>query len=148
MTFKRGFYKGCRQISTTLLLLVMIMACSHDKKPGENLQQAFKIHQDAIKIRNEVADRLDRLSANEDSLFVTAYKENLDSISNALENWDEQLVEVPGFEESHDHAGHDHDHDHAKQPELTPGQHLQVQQHLLQEIRKIEKSINRIKEQP
>lgn len=145
MIHKRGFSKGCRQISTTLLLLVMIMACSHDKKPGKNLQQAFKIHQDAVKIRNQVAGHLDKLNANEDSLFVTAYKENLDSISRALETWDEQLVEVPGFEEAHDHSGHDHHHD--EQPELTPEQHLQVQQHLFKEIQTIEKSINQIKEQ-
>ena len=120
----------------------MINACSHDKKPDENLQQAFKMHQDAVKIRNQVANHLDKLNANEDPLFVTAYKENLDSISRALETWDGQLVEVPGFEESHDHSGHDHHHD--KQPELTSEQHLQVQQHLLQEIRKIEKRINQI----
>ena len=130
------------QISTALLLLVMINACSPDKKPDENLQQAFKMHQDAVKIRNQVANHLDKLNANEDPLFVTAYKENLDSISRALETWDGQWVEVPGFEESHDHPGHDHHH--TRHPELTPEQHLQVQQHLLQEIRKIEKRINQI----
>ena len=98
-----------------------------------------------MNIRNQTADQLAKLTANEDSLFVKAYKKDLDSISRSLKAWDEQLVEVPGFEEEHDHSGHDHHHD--EQPELTPEQHLEVQQYLLQEIRAIEKSINQIKEQ-
>ena len=116
------------------------------KKPNEDLQQAFKLHQEAINIRNQTADQLTKLTANGDSLFVKAYKKDLDSISRSLKAWDEQLVEVPGFEEAHDHSGHDHHHD--EQTELTPEQHLEVQQYLLQEIRAIEKRINQIKEQP
>ncbi|MGD1959105.1 MAG: hypothetical protein ACFB2Y_09625 [Fulvivirga sp.] len=145
MILKRGFPEGCKQIMAALLLLLVMMACSHDKKPDGNLQQAFKIHEDAVSLRNQIVDKLEKLNAIEDSLFVATYKESLDSISGAIEAWGEQLVEVPGFEESHDHDGHDHNHE--EQPELTSEQHLQVQRHLFQEIQTIEKSINQIKEQ-
>ena len=125
------------------------MACGGKKEPNEDLQQAFKLHQEAVNIHNQAGEQLAKLMANGDSLFIQANQKDLDSISRSLKAWNEQLVEVPGFEEAHDHSGHDHsghDHHHAKQPELTPQQHLQVQQHLLQEIRAIEKRIDQIKE--
>ena len=145
MIQKRDFSNCCKQLFITLGLIALLVACGDKKHQNEDLEQAFKLHQEAIIIRNQMADQLAKLTANVDSLFVKAYKNDLDSISRSLKAWDEQLVEVPGFEEAHDHSGHDHHHD--EQPELTPEQHLQVQEHLLQEIRAIEKSINKIKEQ-
>ncbi|MEM7109323.1 MAG: hypothetical protein AAF519_13950 [Bacteroidota bacterium] len=146
MILRKNFAKDQLKVLTFLMFLVTIMACSHDKKPDENLQQAFKIHEDAVSLRNQIAGELEKLNAMEDSLFVATHSENLDAIAGALKNWDEQLVEVPGFEEEHDHEGHDHHH-HDEQTELTSEQHLQVQQHLFDEIQKIEKSISEIKTQ-
>ena len=148
----RDFSNRFNQRFLTLGLIVLLVACGDKKKANKDLQEAFKLHQEAVNIRNQTVDQLAILTANEDSLFIKAYKNDLDSISRSLKAWDEQLVEVPGFEEEHDHSGHDHDHDHdhdhGQQGELTPEQHLQVQQHLLQQIRAIEKSINQIKQQP
>ena len=149
MIQKRNFSKHFVQFFLTLGLIILVVACSDKKKPNEDLQQAFKLHQEAMNIRSQTDDQLTKLTANVDSLFVMAYKKELDSISHLLKAWDDQLVEVPGFEEAHDHSGHDHsghDHHHDEQPKLTPQQHLEVQQHLLQEIRAIEKRINQIKE--
>ena len=140
---KRDFSRRCKQLFLTLGLIALLVSCGDKKKSNADLQQAFKLHQEAMNIRNQAVDQLAKLIANGDSLFVKAYKKDLDSISRSLKAWDEQLVEVPGFEEAHDHSGHDHPDE---QLELTPEQHLQVQQHLLQEIRAIEKSINQIKE--
>ena len=145
MIQKRDFSNPCKQLFLTLGLIALLVACGDKKNPNEDLQQAFKLHQEAMNIRNQTVDQLAKLTVNGDSLFVKAYKKDLDSISRSLKVWDEQLVEVPGFEEAHDHSGHNHHHD--EQPKLTPEQHLQVQQHLLQQIRAIEKSINQIKEQ-
>ena len=142
---KRYLSNRCKPLFLTLGLITLFVACGDKKKLSEDLQQAFKLHQEAVNIRNQMADQLAELAANSDSLFVKTYRKDLDSISRSLKTWDEQLVEVPGFEEEHDHSGHDHHHD--EQPELTPEQHLEVQQYLLQEIRAIEKSINQIKEQ-
>lgn len=147
MILKKAFYQGFKQVLTALLLPLIMLACSHDKKPDENLQEAFKIHEDAVGLRNQLGNELEKLNAIDDSLFVLANKGNLDSIANALKSWDEQLVEVPGFEEEHDHdhEGHDHHH-HDEQPDLTSEQHLEVQKHLFEEIQAIEKSVNQIKE--
>lgn len=134
-----------KQLFFMVLLVTSMVACG-DKKQHEDLQQAFKLHQDAINIREQIADQITKLVTNQDSLFAATYKTDLDAISLSLKTWDEQLVEVPGFEEEHDHSGHDHHHHHTE-TELTPGQHLELQQHLLQEIQTIEARIKEIAEQ-
>ncbi len=146
---KYYFHEELKRIPSAVLVLLMI-ACGQQKEPDENLQQAFKIHEEAVELRNKVAVKLQELGTIEDSLFVSTQKNHLDSLTEALDNWDEQLVEVPGFEEEHDHEGHNHegnDHHHDEQPKLTSKQHLEVQQHLFREIQAIEKSINQIEEQ-
>ena len=150
MIQKRNFSNRCKQFFLTLGLIALLVACGDKKKPSEDLQQAFKLHQEAMSIRSQINDQLAKLTTNGDSLFLKAFKKDLDSINRSLKDWDEKLVEVPGFEEEHDHSGHDHsghDHHHDDEPELTPEQHLQVQQHLLEEIRAIETRINQVKEQ-
>lgn len=59
----------------------------------------------------------------------------LASADSAVRNWPAQLVEVPGFEDSHTHAhghdhGHDHAHDHSAHPlaDLPPAEMLALQQ--------------------
>ena len=125
----------------------LLVSCGEKEKPKE-LVEAFKLHEEAIKIRQQVGEKVDRLVANTDSLFVAVNKNSIDSIQTLLEAWDEQLVEVPGFEEEHDHEGHDHDHDHdhGEELKLTPKQHLEVQTHLLNEIKALSSGVEQIKE--
>ncbi len=134
-----------------MLGIIALSSACGDKQMNKDLQQAFELHKEAIKIRQMAQDQMAKLQANKDSLFVETYTKDLQSISSSLEAWDEQLVEVPGFEEEHDHSDHDHsDHDHHhhhdEQQELTPKQHLEVQQHLLEEIQAIAEKVNNIKE--
>ena len=125
--------------------IILLTACNDNKRANENLKQAFEFHQEAIKIRQMMDDQMTKLKANMDSLFVETYTKDLDSINRLLNSWDELLVEVSGFEEAHDHSGHDHHQDNLQQ--LTPEQHLEVQQHLLEEIKAIAEKVNNIKEQ-
>lgn len=135
--------------------MVLLLACGGNEKPHKDLQQAFELHEEAMKIRNQTGDELAKLTTIEDSLFVATYKTDFESIASSLKEWDDQLVEVPGFEhaDGHDHSGHDHsghdhsghDHGHGEQQELTPEQHLEVQQHLLQEIKAMAEKVDQIK---
>ncbi len=120
------------------------MSCGGSEKPSEELTQAFKLHEEAVSIRNQVADQIAKLEGSTDSLFVEANKSNLDSFRISLNVWNEQLVEVPGFEAAHEHEGHHHDHDEPL--DLTPKQHLEVQQHLLSEIKALAESVNQIEQ--
>lgn len=134
-------------------IITLLSACGDKKQTNPDLQQAFEIHGEALKIYNSARDQIAVLKANTDSIFVATYANDLNAISNSLEEWDEQLVEVPGFDHDHDHAEHDHadhdhsdhDHDHDEHQELTPEQHLAVQQQLLEEIKTIAEKINTIK---
>lgn len=135
-------------------MISLLSACG-DKQKEIDLQQAFSTHGEAVKVRKNAQEALIKLQANTDSLFVANNSEELKSIAEALALWDEQLVEVPGFEHDHshhDHSGHDHDHDHDHNhdhnhsgQELTPKQHIEVQQHLLSEIKAIVEKISSIK---
>ncbi|WP_425237089.1 hypothetical protein [Ulvibacterium sp.] len=127
-------------------ILALSSACGDKKQMNEDLQRAFELHKEAMEIRHMTQDQIAQLKANTDSLFVKTYTKDLQSISHSLDAWDEQLVEVPGFEEEHDHSGHNHEHHHDEHPELTPKQHLEVQQHLLEEIKAIAIKIDNIKE--
>ena len=146
------FANQCKTLIPILGIIFLLTACGDKKQTNEDLQQAFELHKEAIKIRKMMDDQMAQLKSNKDSLFVETYTKDLNSISLSLGTWDEQLVEVPGFEEEHNHSDHDHhdhsghDHHHGEhQQELTPKQHLEVQQHLLQDIKAIAEKIGSIK---
>ncbi|NQZ45513.1 MAG: hypothetical protein HRT65_14500 [Flavobacteriaceae bacterium] len=134
-------------------MVLLWSSCGDKKASNENLQKAFEIHNEALGIQKSALDQMAKLRANKDSLFLDTYSNELNTISSSLEAWNEQLVEVPGFDDHdhshHDHSDHDHDHDEHQQnghQELTPEQHLEVQQQLLVEIRAIAEKIEKIKE--
>jgi len=132
---------------------MLLMSCGEEQKSAE-LKEAFALHNEAVKVRQIADEKLAELSANTDSVFVATHTKSLEALRQSLEAWDDQLVEVPGFEDEHDHShhdhsghdhDHDHDHDHHGDQELTPQQHLEVQQQLLKEIQAIAKQMENIK---
>lgn len=163
-----SFLRPWQRLVLVLGIVALSSACA-EKKADEDLQKAFQLHEEAMEMRQKAQEQLDQLKANKDSLFLATHAETLESFESSLEEWDEQVVEVPGFEHAHDHAGHDHsDHDHSEhdhgdhaehdhsdhdhsshdhhnhgsEPELTPKQHLEVQQYLLDEINAIAERIS------
>ncbi len=150
-------FKNPRKFFILILGIVALSSCGDKMKNNKDLRQAFEFHQEAVKVRQTAKEKMAQLQAIQDSLFLATHGEDLQTISRSLNAWDEQLVEVPGFEEEHDHSDHDHsDHDHSdhdhhhhhhdEAPELTPEQHLGVQQHLLNEIKAIVERIDNLKE--
>nr|WP_299382210.1 hypothetical protein [Allomuricauda sp.] len=128
-------------------MIVLWSSCGDKKQSNENLQKAFEIHEKTISIHKMVLNQMDALKTNKDSLFVETYSNDLNTISGSLEEWEEQLIEVPGFDHDEDHSDHDHEyHDHHdEQQKLTPEQHLEVQRQLLVEIQAIAEKIEKIK---
>ena len=152
MIHRQNFPKPLLLFILSVSVITILSACG-DKQKDKDLKKAFDFHQEAIKIRKTAMDRMTELQANTDSLFLATYSDELKAIADALKEWDEQLVEVPGFEHDHshhDHSGHDHDHDHDhhhnhSEQELTPQQHLEVQEHLLDEIKGLAQKLKNIK---
>lgn len=146
-----------------VFFLALAVSCNTTEKIDKDLQQAFELHEKSMSIRSQVDSKVEALFSGKDSIEVNGQVQYLDSIKTTLSNWDEQMIEVPGFEDQHshaehnhaghdhsghdhaghNHAGHDHGHSHSK-VELTPKQHLEVQQHLLNEITTIASELDRM----
>lgn len=146
MTDRKTLFDYCKSAIAIIGLVAIITGCGTDPKKSKELTEAYETHLKSLSIRNEVINQLGQLIDGSDSTFLANQRGLFESIQLSIQNWDEQLVEVPGFEEEHDHSGHDHDHDHdhGNELELTPKQHLEVQKHLLQEIQNIGKQLDSI----
>lgn len=110
---------------------MVFIACSGHKKESVSatLQEAQQLHKESITTYNKLSDSVDSL--------INVYPDQtfLSNLQAALQEWHENLVEVPGM--PHDHEGHDHNHE--PPPQLTDEQQLAVQQQINANIKKIEK---------
>lgn len=119
-----------------LVLICLGTSCNSGEEVDPLLKDAFAIHQEAVRIEQTVQRQLD-------SFQISAEKEL--NLRARLEQWDEQLVEVPGFEHEHHHGhDHDHDHDHGSSPKVTPEHMLAIQQESLDSIRTIQRDLDRL----
>lgn len=122
-------------------LFGLILLSCQPQKSDPMLMEAQEYHEQAGQIRANLGQQLSDAEAKKDSLILTILPE----YKQALDEWDEAWVEVPGFEHDHDHdhgeEGHEHHH-HNTPPNLTPKEHLELQKHLLEEIMQMEKSFN------
>jgi ABC-type nickel/cobalt efflux system permease component RcnA len=131
--------KVLNSIISISLFGIILFGCQPQKN-DPRLIEAHDYHQQAGKIRESLGQQLSNAEA--DSLLHST----LEEFKLALKEWDEAFVEVPGFEHDHDHdhdeEGHDHHHHHAAAPNLSAQEHLDLQKHLLDEIKELEKSFN------
>lgn len=125
--------------------LILLGACDSNSEPDPVMKQAFSVHNQAL----AAFDSLHTILKTESEGASEAYKAKLDSIDTEMHEWEETLVEVPGFEHDHDHGeheGHDHDHDHDASAEqykdLPPAEMLAAQQAFLAEILRIGSQID------
>lgn len=125
-------------ISLTLLSLI-ILSC-RPQKIDPRLAEAHEYHQQAGQIRENLNQQLADMEG--DNLTLITVQE----FKRALEDWDEAWVEVPGFEHDHDHdheeEGNNHHHHHIAAPNLSTDEHLELQKHLLKEIKQLKNSFN------
>lgn len=95
--------------------MLMLCACSSSRKETEQLKQAAEIHHAITEQVEELEMQLSKWEAEKsislDSIY--AWRE-------IIKSWEQDLPEVPGYEE------HDHQHTHSHQPELTPEEILHV----------------------
>lgn len=117
------------RVLTIYFLMILLGACSH-KKNDPVLAEAANVHEEAMHIFHELEDLLKSLKQN-DSIPLA----KLESIKSALLEWEENLVEVPGYEHEHGHEDHGHHHHHEKKDtHLTSEEMLQLQTELRNNI--------------
>jgi ABC-type nickel/cobalt efflux system permease component RcnA len=132
-----------RYFPTLFLSIVLLFAyaCTTTSEDDKLMEEAFNIHEQAMQIAKETKDLLASTDQNQTGLS---------SIRERLERWEDDLVEVPGFEHEHEHShdhdhGHGHDHDHSHSTlDLLPADMLAVQKEFLDSIRVIKSDLARL----
>ncbi|MBD2756491.1 hypothetical protein IC230_26620 [Spirosoma sp. BT704] len=112
------------------------------------LDEAGRYHMEAIDIQEQVEPVIDRIDsvrtllAKKTSPEAKAAGQSLDSLKTAFEEWEENLVEVPGLKHDHHEHGegkHHHHHHHNNDTKDMPADQLRdLQQAFLANIRQIQ----------
>jgi hypothetical protein len=105
-------------LSLIVPLGLSLGACSRSDQKDPLLEEAAKFHSEATQIQSlvepqiEQIDSLKTLLANRPEPVALATATTLDSLKKAFEQWEENLVEVPGMphEHHHEHGKHEHHH--------------------------------------
>lgn len=119
--------------ATIFMISIFFISCLGGHKHDPILTEAFEIHNQSLTISKEARNALDKI-ADSDSIKL--------HLASRLAQWNENIVEVPGFEHHHDH-NHDHGHHHHNHStlELLPTDMLRVQKEFLDSIRVIHTEI-------
>lgn len=104
------FYKLLSVILMSAFLINCKSKTEEQTKVDPILQEALSIQDEAIHIGIELDSILDAKMAE------GSFAQNIDSLrilKSAVNDWRNNMVEIPGIEHDHDHHGHDHSHDHS-----------------------------------
>lgn len=125
-----------------LLMAVIITACQEDPKDNPALQEAFKIHQEAMAIHDEIMPKMkdmndtkgavkqamNQIQVRAEEMDTESFSAlqttmaSLDAADKGMRDWMANISEVPGFAHDHDHGDHE-DHDHGDHEDHDHGDH-------------------------
>jgi glutamine synthetase len=104
---------------TACILSAAIVACTD--QPNSTLVKANEAHLEALEIAENLEQKLKTYQESGDHNAATL--EKADSIQSLVSQWEEAMIEVPGF--AHEHgAGH---HEHKPAPKMTDESMLDYQ---------------------
>ena len=139
------------------LSLIFLVSCGGETEEHKILHEAADIHNEAVKVKKEASDKLNELRQISNSIMVQgreltpaeiAFSEKVASMEMRINYWDENHIEVPGFDhEGHDHSGHDHSHDHGTQMSLPAKDMLILQKELRDSIVVINRTLESLMQQ-
>lgn len=145
-------------VSKILLLGLFVLAANCGGSSGEDqklLEEAGQIHQQALEIEQKVKPRLEALIQEKNRINIQgralteaeiAFVNQVEALEKSYAFWEENHVEVPGFEhDHHDHAGHDHSHDHKPGLDVTASDMLLIQQEFRDSITAIQARVEKLK---
>lgn len=146
-----------RAVVYSLLLTaygVLLVSCGDKKDP--KMEEAGKIHLEAMEIEETLHEQVEcidslKIVLNDKKKTVTdaAAIANIDStvaaldaVAKSFEEWEENLVEVPGLaHEHHHHEGEEHHHDHKPAPDVSGDQMIEIQKEIKANIQKIKSDL-------
>lgn len=122
-----------------LLVAATGLSCSRENPKSPQLIEANRLHLEAIKISHQLEQNLDSLAP----LVPNAVeKARIDSLRNLIEDWEENVIEVPGFPHAHDHTHGPHKHKSA--PNMTDESMLDYQRQSKEAILELKQAIGQI----
>lgn len=110
------------KIMTYSFLILALSACQKKHQQNPVLQQANQEHLDAIRIHSEIKDLLKLSQTNS----TDSRQNQLDSLNELIQLWEESAIEVPGF--AHTTNDEHHHHEHKPAPAMTDESMLAYQQ--------------------
>jgi len=123
--------------STLALILILgASSCSRQNEKSPELIEANRLHLEAMKISEQLEQKLDSLSVQAKDNVA---KSQLDSLKNLVEVWKENMIEVPGFAHAHDHAHGAHSHKSA--PPMTDESMLDYQRQSREAIAELKEAL-------
>ncbi|WP_234733518.1 hypothetical protein [Tellurirhabdus bombi] len=137
-----------RLLFLVLPLTIWNLSCSTGEKKDPALEEAAKYHNEATEIQAVVEPQIERIDSLKTLLTqrtepaAKATVASLDSLKKAFEDWEGNLVEVPGMPHKHSHDHGDHEHHHhadATLKDLPADQMRDLQREILTNIKEIQK---------
>lgn len=123
-----------------LTSMIWITACGGaSEKEKQLLNEASAVHNQAVALARDLKTHLAQLEMDS-----TVSVDSVKLWRQLLDQWNEELVEVPGNEHEHDHD-HDHSHDHhhhGSPDQVTASEMLDIQRDMKERIEQLN---NRIK---
>lgn len=120
------------------VVLLNLAGCRTDQDK-KTLDRAFALHQEAMGVAEEIEQQL---KAYADQATSAPNPDSVQVWLAELEEWHEDVVEVPGYEHEHHHHDGEHHH-HTPAPNVSAGEMLDIQQELRREIEALRLRIQR-----
>lgn len=129
------------------LLTLCLSACSSSEKKDPLLEEAANYHQQATEVQETLEPKIEQIDSLKTAMLAqklpdaSAKVATLDSLKKAFEEWEENLVEVPGMPHKHSHGKGEHEHHHhsdATLKDLPADQMRDLQRETLNTIRQID----------
>ncbi|MCU0324068.1 MAG: hypothetical protein MUF45_02285 [Spirosomaceae bacterium] len=125
------------------IITTLLMACGGKQTDNPILAEANKIHIESIAIQEAIEPKIEQLDSLKSTLNDSTKIAKLEDIKKMFIEWEEGLLEVPGFEhQHHNHEGHSHKHKPA--PEMTDESMLEYQKNTKKAIEELQAQLNEL----
>lgn len=122
-------------MKTVLFISGVMLALSCSQKENTSLKKAIAIQEESFSVLDNIQATIQLLRKD------PALIDSIAKIEREIAKWENEMVDVPGYESTHHQHKHSHSH---KVVELTPGQMLSVQQELRQQLTDIQARLKKL----